>query len=443
MTPIILSLIYLFYLSLICQTLFIYDSIGYIKLGERILHQGIIAYIQDGPQREPLYPLIIAAAMRLGQIFSVDYNWILKLLHIAILALTQVLAFIILKGLGVKGWPRTLAILYIGISPVLVNSTLWVYSEIAVMPLVLAVVLSAARAWKGPNAVNGIVLGLCLFLCVCAKNIFEAIAPLLMLPFLVLAIRKKWDRRVVVLFLTCSAAFYIPLTSYKFLNYTLNGHFTFTDRASWALYGNTARRMEPLTSKRLAAAFAYIPSPHLCYVLLDRDHCDFWSYKPSDNYGAGKFQELQNNGTPKEKIDRIMINLAVRKTMDHPFQYTFLAFLESLKMLFWETSKAGQVTYPDWLEKTYNLKWFDPLLVSITAGLSLCALVSLIILLYRGRNKTTAAGPYAQGLALFTLLMLMAYAACHSFFFVLQRYALPIAPLWIVAIAFMFNKGKR
>ena len=80
-----------------------------------------------------------------------------------------------------------------------------------------------------------------------------------------------------IIFLTCAAAFYIPVTSYKFLNQTLNGHFAFTNRASWALYGNTVRRQEPLNPKRLAAALAYIPSPHLCYVVLDQDNCDFWS----------------------------------------------------------------------------------------------------------------------------------------------------------------------
>ena len=458
MMPFVLSLIYLLYLSLICQTLFIYDSIGYERLGERMLHHGLITYIQNGPEREPLYILVIAAAMRLAEVFSLDARWALKLLQIALLAATQILAFFILKGLRVNGWCRSLAVLYIGISPALVNSALWVYSEIAALPLVLAAVLASAKAWadihghagRARLAVNGTAAGTALALCMFVKGIFEMIAPLLMLPFVLLAmraLRKDLPRtagRAMLVVMCCAAAFYIPVTAYKYANLKLNGHFTFTDRGAWALYGNTARRVEPLTVPRLKAALAYIPSPHLCYVVMDQGNCDFWSYKPSDNYGRTKLQELYNNGTPKDRIDPELMRLSVGKAMEHPLQYAFLAFLETLKMLFWETSKAGQVMYPDWVDHVYHQPWFDPALVTVTALLSLWGLVYLTRTCWRNRDQLhLPAGSYSSALALFLLLMLLAYAFAHSFFFVLQRYSLPAAPLWVIAAAFRLRSLRQ
>ena len=152
MIPIVLTFIYLIYLSLICQSLIIYDSIGYELLGNQILHTGLIGYLKAGPNREPLYILVVAFAQYLGKSFTVDPRWMLKLLHIGMLVISQILAFFILRGLRLKTWALVLALLYIGISPVLVNSTMWVYSEIAAVPIILAIILSAARSWKGVYA---------------------------------------------------------------------------------------------------------------------------------------------------------------------------------------------------------------------------------------------------------------------------------------------------
>ena len=458
MTPIVLSLIYLFYLSLICQSLMIYDSLAYQALGNDLLHHGCVWFFQTGPQREPLYPLTVAASMHLAKVFSTDDSWILKLMQIGFLVLTQVLALTILRRLKVNRWITGLAVFYIGISPALVNSTIWVYSEIAALPLVLTVVLAAAHAWHkifSPDpwwaqAMHGFVLGISLFLAVCVKDIFEAVAPFFMLAFIALFMAARRKRlypvaqRALVVIMACAAAFYVPVTSYKTANKMLNGNFTFTDRGAWALYGMAAKRADPLKVSQIPPALAYIANPHFCYAVADKDSCDGWSYVRSDIYGMTRLHDIADQGVPKEKIYPLMVQQAFQKIAQHPLQYAFLSFLESLKMFFWETCRGGQATYPDWLEHIYNARGVEPAFIVVSSLASMCAFVYLLWYGWRHRQKLFHPSENdAQALAGFMVLMLTAYAFAHSFFFVLQRYALPMAPLWVIAIAFWVNNVSR
>ncbi len=448
MTPLIFTTLYLIYLSLICQSLIMYDSVGYEISGQELVQNGLAGYFKTGPHREPIYPLLIAGAMQLAKTFSLEYRWVLKLLHIFILVLTQALAFVMLRGLNVDRWIRTAAIVYMGVSPVLVNSAFWVYSEIAVLPQILLIILLAARSWNdiatsakwSTHLWNGIGLGAALFLALCVKGIFEALTPLLLIPFVILIKSPRYRRAALTVVMTCAACFYIPLNAYKWANHVGNGNFAFTNRAAWALYGNTARRALPLGPGKIKAAFAYAANPHYCYNVSDKANCDFWSYIPSDQLGMGRLQELSQQGLSNQKINHMMMSESLQLAWKNPLQQIFLAEVESLKMFFWETTNAGQVTYPDWLEKLYKLPWLEPFLVVTTAFLSMGALGHLIVVGWRRRKELFDPGQsYSQALVLFMTVMLLAYGFAHSFFFVLQRYSIPIAPVWVIAIAFWSN----
>src|SRR5690242_13678794 len=88
------TFVYLIYLSLICQTVMIYDSIGYEQLGRRLYTDGFGGYVLGGPEREPLYPLFLAGAMRLSDFCGIDYAQIQKWMQVGLLMLTQVLAYV-------------------------------------------------------------------------------------------------------------------------------------------------------------------------------------------------------------------------------------------------------------------------------------------------------------------------------------------------------------
>ena len=108
------------------------------------------------------------------------------------------MALKLLKKLTINNTIIALTILYIGVSPTLVNSAFSLFSEIATYPLILGIICVAVKAWQSILQENstlklaflGLALGILFILITSVKAIFEFLLPILLLPYLILIIRS-------------------------------------------------------------------------------------------------------------------------------------------------------------------------------------------------------------------------------------------------------------
>jgi len=450
----LLSLVYWLYLSMTTRINFVYDSVSYENLGRMIETQGWNSYFTTGPNREPLYPLLVAASMSIGHITGLAYAQVMALLGVGIMFLTQLLTYRILRILNIHRGVCILVLSYLALSPSLNNCAFSLYSEIAALPLILGIVLVSFYAWEAITKNNrqqaisyGALLGILLTAATMVKAVFECITPVyLIILFMTIFLAKKEiasssrqkvgtprnDTLKLLLCLAASASFYyVPITGYKYLNLHYNGNFAITDRGSWALYGNTARRMEPLTFKRFAEAVSYAPGAGVCNSLFGPKECDFWSYRQSDEMGMLKQDELSTQHLSPEKINADLIKMSAQKAIHKPFQYFLLTLVESVKMFFWESTRIGFVSYPNWLQRIYDIKFLND---ALRFFMSLVTMAAVAALWYSALN------PKKSPLGFLLGLMIFLYIFFFSFFFILTRYALPIAPLYLIAIGAWLNK---
>ncbi len=406
------------------------DAQGYDQSGAYLYHDGWDKFFKGGPQREPLYLMWIAFSMRLAEWWHVPYQSVQVYGQIIVLGLSQYLIYRILRQLDIRPVITAIVLLYWGFSPAIVNSGLSLYSEIATYPLVLAIVITAAWIWKrlaqgsiGGAMWDGMLWGLLLTMITAVKAVFEIIFLFSLLPFL---LSKQRFLHVFFFILAAVAVFETSMLTYKTINRLHNGHFALTDRGSWALYGNTMRRMQPLTKERLAGALAYVPGEGFCRSLLSEAQCWEWSTGPSDLIGLAA-----SSSSPSEKDthDRKLINLSFKETLKNPAQYTLLCLLEGMKMFFWESTKIGFVNYPHWLEKIYDQGLFKNILRFIIFAVTLWAVFLCILSLRRQPAPLIAASLGFIGI----------YTAIHTPFVVLTRYAFPIVPLYLICIAYSLN----
>jgi len=423
----------------------VWDAAWYESLGRMIYAQGWIPYFTTGPNNEPLYPLLIAASMSFEHITGLAYVKIMPVFGVTILFLTQVLAYKILRLLNIRNGVCILILTYLALSPALNNAAFSLFSEIAAFPFILGIVLTSFYAWEAIKQnkrqralIYGVLLGTLLTAATFIKAVFECITPAYLIIFLTsvfLTDKKTRAEHTRPLLLCVTAAlifFYVPVTGYKWLNLHYNGNFAITDRGSWALYGNTARRMEPLTLKRFAEALAFVPGEGVCNSLFGPKECDFWSFRKSDEFGLAKRGELNNQHLSPKKMNASLISLSAQKALQNPFQYALLTFIEGLKMFFWESTKVGFVSYPDWLGKIYTIKIFNNGLRFFASLLSLIAVLSIWL---------GALTPQRSPIAFLMGVLIFLYILFFSFFFILTRYALPIAPLYLIAIGVWINQS--
>ena len=418
-----------------------FDSIGYESLARMIYTNGWVSYFTTGPNREPLYPLVVAASMHIGHTTSLAYVRIMAIFGVMIMFLTQALTYKILRLLNIRNGICMVVLAYLTLSPALNNAAFSLYSEIAALPIILGIILTSAGAWdsiaqtqRQRALVYGALLGILLTLATFIKAVFECITPAYLIIFFTTVFLTDKAKKITTLLLCLAAAisfFYVPITGYKWLNKQYNGNFAITNRGPWALYGSTARRMEPLTLKRFAEALAFAPGEGVCNSLFGPKECDFWSYRKSDEFGLAKQGELSSQPLSPEKINATLLSLSAQKALHNPFQYTLLTFIEGLKMFFWESTKVGFVSYPHWLQKIYDIK-------ILNNGLRFFAsLVSLIAVLSLWRQAFVSQRSSPVGFLMGVLIFL--YILFFSFFFILTRYALPIAPLYLISIGVWIN----
>jgi len=430
-----LSLLYWSYLALTTRMEIVFDSIGYQSLGRMLESQSWTVYFSSGPHREPLYPLLIAAAMRLEHLTGFAYVKIMCFFGMIIMFLTQVLSYKIMRLLNIRQGICMLILIYLGISPALNNSAFSLFSEIGTYPLVLGILLTSYYLWDAINQEHkkhvlllSLLLGILLTLATLIKGVFECVAPIYLIIFFLKAKRNKALLLSIIVTLGC---FYIPITSYKWLNWHYNGTFAVTDRGSSMVYGNAARDTEPLTLKKFGAALASVPGVGVCPKYFSQENCDFWAFQESDAIGSEKVTELNKQHLNGTQTDATLIHLAIQKVRQKPFQYILISSIEAFKMFFWESTKIGFVAYPEWLSKIYSIKIFNN---GLRLLMSLASFVAVFFLWLQ--IVTQKSPPFACLIG----AMILIYIFFFIFVCVLTRYALPISPLYLITIGLWLNQ---
>jgi hypothetical protein len=449
-----LCLTYWFFLACTAEMVIAHDSVGYEQLGTLLSTNGWSAYFHSGPNREPLYPFLISLSMRLGNVFSLSYQTFQILIQVTILFVSQLLMLKILQKMGIQPLLCALAILYFGISSSVINSAFRLYSEVATYPLMLGLILATSHLWQSlltndpldaPSSARlfGLSSLVAIFFVLLAlvKGIFELIMIPFFLPFLILIIYslKTHDRirlkKSLAAFFYCLLIILGMINSYKLLNKSFNGNFTLTDRGPWALYGNTARRMEPLDAKRLAAALASIPGWRACTSIFDQDTCAFWSYGQSDEFGAAKKSELRKQNLSEGQINKQLILLSLQKALHHPLQYILLWVVEGLKLFFWESPTMAYVFYPEAIIKIYKIKMINLGLSTVMPTLTILSMLYINVVILKRRRQL-----FSEDLPLITLwfidILLIGYFMSHAVFYIDPRYSFPLIPLYLIVIAF-------
>ena len=441
----VVSVLYWIYLILTSRMVIVYDATAYENLGKMIVDHGWVEFFKSGPNREPFYPALIAFSMSLGKVFGISYQFFQTIIQLLFLFLTQILTLRILKILKINNLLSALTILYLGISPAIVNSALSLFSEIATYPLILASMLLIYKSWlsflgtKFRIILLAIVTSLLLVLIVLNKGIFEFVIPVFFVFFLSSAFftrNRKVIFNVFVYLLVVIGFFYLLLFSYKSVNVIFNGSFTVSNRGAWSLYGSTARRMETLTKERFLTALAYVPGEGVCQSIFGEEKCRFWSFWKADELGSQKVSELSN--MPSEAVDNTLVVLTKQKVMKNPGQYFLLFSVEASKMFFWESTQIGYVMYPKGLTKIFTWIPIKNGLRLIMAFLTLLSVIYLIVLFWRKRmDFLKLENPLI--FLYFSLLFIFSSVGFYSIFIIIARYLLPIVPLYLIIIAYVIQ----
>lgn len=454
---ILISLFYLSFLALTTRPIIFNDAQGYVDLAQSFLHEDWKNYFITGPNREPLYPIVLALTMRWAEVLGASYATWQIMMQMGLLVLTQILTRRILQGLHVCDGLTAAAVLWIGFSPALVNSGLIVYSEILSYPLILWSMLNISRVWAHlPSrmtavsaARSGALLGSTLLLTTLVKSSFEPITLAVILIYAIsalLAIKEnpRSFKTALIIILTLVAVYQIPIVAIKLLNKKYNGNYTLTGRASTALRGNTLRLVEaPLNKNHLSSAASYIPGLEFCDQLKLKE-CYYWSVPYLDLRIQRSNEEQAQQSGIEEVSGKNLADLA-GMIFAHPLPYVLYSSMEGLKILFWEGTQTSYLTYPAVIEHFYQNRGVQYALRFVAAALSLAAIIYGWIMTWKLRrhwwdlnDRDSSACSVFWIMTVVTLYMLM-----MSRFYLIPRYALPIAPLFIVLIAWGIDSAVR
>lgn len=445
------SILWWVYLFFTTQFVVVFDSLGYEESGKIIAYHGWAEFLRGGLQREPMFPLITALSMHLGDWWGISYDYPLKMIGLLFLLLTMVLSCRLMNMLSIRPVIAALVILYMGLSPVMTNSCLRLWSEFAAYPWVVLAVIWTIKSWEllgkpshdqRDNARimwHAVTLGVMFLLIMSVKAVAEGILFFYLWPFYWQVI-AHWRSRNFIKFkqaavfcLTVLVVFEGGVCGYKLCNYHYNGHFAFTNRGDSAFYGNTVRRLHPLTPRMIGAAAAYVPGMGLCTSLLSQKDCYYWSPENSDYIMAQKRVDLKAQGIEDKAAANYFIYSSLKMILLNPLQAVLLMIIEAHKMFFWESSLAF-VAYPDWMEAgIYSTK----ILYSLRVILAVLSWIACVFAIFHVKDKR-------QGPALFWVIhFVFWYMAMYSLFFILDRYSFPIIPLYLVLISFLLDRITR
>ncbi|MBL8013338.1 MAG: hypothetical protein JNN05_05770 [Candidatus Omnitrophica bacterium] len=452
-----MNLFFLSYQAWTSQIIIFHDSIGYENLAGMFLRGEWKEYFLTGPSREPAYSLLIACSMSIAQWLHTNHLDVQIMLQVAILTVTQILMYKLLKKLQISDVTCALILLYMGLSPALTSSGLILFSEIITYPIVLWLILALSHAWSQfqtaslqRNIINAFSFVLPALLITFTKAAFELIIPTLLLPFIwksYLAYKERLQKTVLNSLIFIAAVictFEGPIIAYKMVNLHCNGIYALTDRGPEALYGNTLRRMAPLSGDRLKSVLAYMTGADVC-ARLYKDRCEYWGYGESDLIGANKMNEMRSKGIPREVRNKICIRESIQTILRNPLQYLFLSGVESAKILFWESPpKVYYAVTLDFFENIYNSPWLRFPLRFAMAFICIWAMGSSAIRVWKKRKRIFDTHQISDdhSTALLTLLAIAAFGLFHSFFLILPRYSLVVAPLFLALVAWQFDSRK-
>ncbi len=429
------------YLSLTSSHFIIFDSEDFMRIAQFFTHGGTVSdYFSTGPNREPLYPLFIALSLNLSSWCHVPFELMYNILSFGILfmiVLTIHRSCEMLKFCFPITW---IIVTYTCFSPILINSTLAIYSELlAALFLLLTAVnfslLITAAINKHPIKLHALYLSLSLLGLTLVKGIGEALS-IFIFASLFFIIRRYHIRPAILIM--ALIIFYAPLTLFKATNYIYNKHFALTNRASDSLYGNITRRSKiPLTATNVLSQAATVPvSNDICGSLFTYDQCYQWSMSVGDDTAIHFRQKLAAQQLP----DRQQQSLMRQETIHHyvntlPSQLIY-QLIESTKFFFTEMSQGAFVAYAAWIEKIHN----HPLVINffsfVVGGLLFLSFIINIIEACRRKD--------AAVLALLGVFVLVAFL--FSFVHVLHRYTIPTLPLLILlggnALNYMCRKSN-
>ncbi|MCB9757101.1 MAG: hypothetical protein H6753_01600 [Candidatus Omnitrophica bacterium] len=446
---------YWVYLAFVTQPVLVNDAQGYYDLARMITQQGWLTYFTSGPNREPIYPFLVAFSMWLTAPES--FLAVLKIFQIFLLGTTTFLVFAFLSRCGVSRWLACLAMVYIGLSPAMINTALSVYSEIAAHAFILGIawwsseVFYSLQRREDKNFFwSGFVWAVLFLLAILVKSAYEVISFLCLIPFGVL-LWRAWQqkdvsgvRKAAAFLLTAIVVVQMGVGGYKYLNYKYNGLYVMTDRAAWALYGSAARRQQPLTPRGFGAAAAYnLFEDEGCRIFFSAQECRAWDVAASDKLAEEKNYQVSAN-FPRQQQNQELLRLSLAKILENPFQYVVLMAVDWVHLFFWESTRIGFVAYPDWLDKVYDQPILARGLRFLAGAASLTAWLCSGIVLWRRRKLLRDSRNQEDKIfvsILFVSYMILCHTLLHALFFTVPRFSLPIAALFIVLIALIVEVG--
>ncbi len=435
---VVISLLFLYWgwLCLTSQMMVMYDSIDYLRSGELMAQGGLEAYVRQGPAREPIYPFLIAAANLVADKFSFSLLDVLRLLQMGLLALSLFLFRRLLRHCHIPDGISWCLVLYMGLSPAIVNSALSIYSEIAVLPLVLFAVLVYRRAFYSglDRAVIcwAVAAGIISTALVLVKAASEFSVPFFMFMCIFVCRGVGWRRFIPLL--VAAIVFFAGVNAYKSYNLALNGNYVVTNRASWALFGSTKRRTEPMTLRSWGAGVLFMGGRGVCERFFTPDECVYWSFETSDALSGVEIERLSGLNLPPREVAWSFLSGSLGMVLRAPFQYVFFSVVEGMKMFFWETTQLGFVEYPPVLKALFSSGLFGDGLRAFIFIVSLAGFIFFVLRLARGRGVPDA--------ALISFIFFISVAVAYVPFLILTRYALPTAPLLLLLTGLMFVRKE-
>ncbi len=452
----LLPMMYWTYLFFASNMQIAHDAIGYQGLGALLKQQGWVGFFKTGPHREPFYVLLISLSMHVADFLHISYAYPQKIIQIFFLFITQLLTLKLARKLQINNVITALIILYIGLSPALVNSAFSLFSEIASYPFVPAIILVSASAFKKVQLkfstqiiILGLLLGVLFTLVTFIKAIFEYIFFIFLVPYLSLLflgiIQKKYQQSINALILIAMAGliFYPSLHFYKSLNKHFNGHFSLTDsRGPHMLYGATILRTEKNGFKKLPIVLSTIPGWGVCQSLYGREKCFEW-FQTGDGIAAQKKNEVYSKNFTRNQVNDFLLDESKRQILSNPLQYALFIFLEYWKTFFWESTKVGYVIYPGWLDHLFNTVVFKNALRLFMAFLTFAAFTDFTFETIRKFSllrRIDSQESEKITIHLFMFLMIVSLTLLYSLFYILTRYIFPIVPLYLIIIGYFFHK---
>lgn len=442
-----ISACWVFYNAVFSATILYFDALGYDSLGQMITQGKFIEHLSNGPTREPLYLFFVAMNIAVANFLNLPYLELILVTQGLLLLIAQLILDRIFIRIKLMDGIAALLLAYVVISPTLLRSSLIVYSEIITYPFILLACLTCVNVWQALSKeeafvkiykIQAVFLGACFLPLVFIKSIFEMIVPVCII-FIGMGLYVRFKShttvlsKIIVFLVFALGTFLLPVHAYKMFNKVLHGNYTFTDRGSWALYGTTARRVLPTSAdENLAQKFYVLPDKSICEARVSKQACDHWFYTLSDKLGYEKYAELKKQGLSSQHIDNALMKASSELMIQHPFKMINGMFWEGAKLLFWEYPSWGMVVLPREIRAFYEQPLLGVIfLYGINAMSVLLFFVSLGYALLRMRHFVVG-HDNALIFLMMTLVIIVTYIVLHSLFFLNERNALPIVPLFLV-----------